>query len=483
MRWLLATIVIWSLSQVIATVLTSAEAQSWVAPFAYLGIAGVPVAWFLFCITYSLGNDRLAPAFLIGILLVPGLTVMFAFSNSYHDFIWASVTPTNIQGFIGFDYTYGIWWYINAAYSYTLILIGTSIIGFTLVQTHSHRRPLFAVIAAPAVVVALNVVYLSPQNPLPGLDLTTAGFALATLILHNWVLRHGMLSTRKIVRQRVVEELREGVMVVNSEGLILDANPMAMEILELENDLTFNQPFQDLVSNLSLIELVTSHRRNTEVGLKGRSYEVTVTRLDEATPRSDAILVFRDVTDRRKAEHELRKATYKLKHAAHTDALTGLHNRRIFMQRLDEEAERVRRHGSELSVLLFDLDHFKKVNDSFGHGIGDLVLQLVADVTEDVKRITDVAARTGGEEFALLLPETDREGAIKLAQRLRSCIEESSVPDGNGGIVKVTTSIGVATVNQIGDSVDGFLREADLALYRAKNGGRNKVCISRANAA
>ncbi len=479
LRALLASTTLWSVTQLASTLVTTTELQNLITPIAYLGIASVPVTWFMFCLTYSLGNDKPPPILLLGISIIPVVTVVLAFTNQYHGAFWTGVELTQLQGYVGIEYTYGLWWTINAAYSYALILVGTSIIAFTLAQTHSHGGPLFAVIAAPGVVIALNVVYLSPQNPLPGLDLTTAGFAIATLILNNWVLQHGMLTTNKVVRQQVVEQLREGVMVVSYQGLVLDANPMALKILNLTDDVTFNQPLDTLTDHVSLLELVTSHRRNTEVGISGRAYEVTVSKFDEDNEDSDSILVFRDVTERRRAEHALQKAKHSLQKAAETDSLTGLNNRRVFMRRLSEEAERVRRHGSQLSVLLFDLDHFKKVNDSYGHDVGDRVLQKVAEVSQQVKRITDVVARTGGEEFALLLPETDKEGALHLADRLRSAIASATVQDNLGVPVQVTSSVGVATVNKI-DNIEDFLRDADVALYRAKDGGRNMVCFADA---
>lgn len=479
MRFLLAATTLWSVTQLASTMVTTIELQNIITPIAYLGIASVPVGWFMFCITYSMGNDRPSPIVLLGTSIVPLITVVLAFTNQFHGAFWSDVQLTQIQQYIGVEYTYGLWWSVNAAYSYALILIGTSIIAFTLAQTHSHRGPLFAVIAAPAVVIALNFLYLSPQNPLPGLDLTTAGFAIATLIMNNWVLQHGMLTTSKVARHRVVEQLREGVMVVSRDGLVLDANPMALKILNLTEDLTFNKPLDKLTGHVSLLELVSSHRRNTEIGINGRSYEVTVSKFHEDEDDSNSILVFRDSTERRRAEHALQRAKHSLQKAAETDALTGLYNRRVFMRRLSEEAERVRRHGSQLSVLLFDLDHFKKVNDSYGHDVGDRVLKKVADVSEEIKRITDVVARTGGEEFALLLPETDKAGAMHLADRLRQAIAAATVKDNLGAPVQVTSSIGVATVNKI-DSIDSFLREADVALYRAKDGGRNQVCFADA---
>jgi diguanylate cyclase (GGDEF)-like protein len=190
------------------------------------------------------------------------------------------------------------------------------------------------------------------------------------------------------------------------------------------------------------------------------------------------VLVLRDVTDRKKTEHDLRQVQEELVRLAHTDYLTGIHNRRFFMQRLAEEIERVRRHGSQLSVLLFDLDHFKNVNDRCGHYAGDQILKSVADVSMDIKRITDIAARIGGEEFALLLPETDQTGAVLMAQRLRQTIARISHPLTTERKIQVTASIGVATVSAQTQDLENVLNHADDALYKAKNSGRNAVCCA-----
>ena len=165
---------------------------------------------------------------------------------------------------------------------------------------------------------------------------------------------------------------------------------------------------------------------------------------------------------------------------AHTDALTNLFNRRYFMQRLGEELERVKRHPGYLSVLILDLDHFKKINDTFGHDAGDAVLEAVATVANQVKRVTDVACRLGGEEFALLLPETDKQGAIKMAQRLREGIERYPYSDLLSLPLQVTASIGVSTISDTTPESDNILKIADRALYDAKENGRNMVCFKAA---
>jgi diguanylate cyclase (GGDEF)-like protein len=165
-----------------------------------------------------------------------------------------------------------------------------------------------------------------------------------------------------------------------------------------------------------------------------------------------------------------------------TDELTGLVNRRRFLDALHSEIARGKRLGGRLSVVLADLDGFKEVNDRFGHHAGDEVLIAFADLLRAHGRDVDVAARLGGEEFAVLLPETGLDGASTVADRLRRSLAELQIPLGVGEKVTVTASFGVA---ELGDSqsVDGLLRAADSALYRAKEHGKNRVELADEDAA
>jgi diguanylate cyclase (GGDEF)-like protein len=166
-----------------------------------------------------------------------------------------------------------------------------------------------------------------------------------------------------------------------------------------------------------------------------------------------------------------------------TDELTGLVNRRRFLDALRSEIGRGQRLGGRLSVVLADLDDFKLVNDRFGHHAGDEVLLAFADLLREHGRDVDVAARLGGEEFAILLPETGIEGASAGAERLRRSLAELGLPLGdNGQEVHVTASFGVAELSN-GQSLDALLRAADTALYEAKGKGKNRVEVAAANSA
>jgi len=159
---------------------------------------------------------------------------------------------------------------------------------------------------------------------------------------------------------------------------------------------------------------------------------------------------------------------------ARTDMLTGSSNRRHFEEVALAEWGRCKRYGRDAALLLFDLDHFKRVNDQYGHGIGDRVLRRVAALCRDEIRDIDTLARIGGEEFALLLPETDAAQAAILAERLRQRLVDERIDTGKGAI-SVTASFGIAPLLNGDEEWRQALRRADAALYRAKAGGRNRV--------
>jgi two-component system cell cycle response regulator len=174
-----------------------------------------------------------------------------------------------------------------------------------------------------------------------------------------------------------------------------------------------------------------------------------------------------------RAHQRARALTDRLKVLVETDPLTGVGNRRQFMKRLSAEYGRAERNGHRFAVLIADLDHFKRVNDTRGHQVGDVVLTQVAKTLVDCARRYDSVCRLGGEEFAILLPECEREGAMTVAERVRSSLEAAVVPD---GMDLVTVSIGVATGPfGDGDHAEAVLKRADDRLYEAKNAGRNRV--------
>jgi len=175
---------------------------------------------------------------------------------------------------------------------------------------------------------------------------------------------------------------------------------------------------------------------------------------------------------------ELEESRKALAELATTDALTQLKNRRLFYTQAEQNLADCRRNERDMSLLVLDIDHFKKVNDTYGHHAGDEVLIRVARLLTRMVRAVDTVARFGGEEFAVLMPETNKLGAAVLAERIRSAIEKETIVI-DGRTIPVTASLGIATLaaEQV-ESIDQMLSIADRRLYLAKNSGRNRICVS-----
>jgi two-component system, cell cycle response regulator len=189
--------------------------------------------------------------------------------------------------------------------------------------------------------------------------------------------------------------------------------------------------------------------------------------------RNDRLLV---TTIARELGGALRMATLveESRWMATTDALTGLLNRRAFLDSTTREVARARRYNDKLSVVLLDVDHFKHINDRRGHAAGDVVLGAVGRLLASAVRTCDIVARWGGEEFVLVLPSTSLEGAEQVAERIREQLESAKINDGSGELIPVTASFGVAAYAG-GETLEQVIDRADRAMYLAKSGGRNRV--------
>jgi diguanylate cyclase (GGDEF)-like protein len=167
-----------------------------------------------------------------------------------------------------------------------------------------------------------------------------------------------------------------------------------------------------------------------------------------------------------------------LEAASITDALTGLSNRRHFFPALEQELRRHRRYAHSLSVVIVDIDHFKQINDTHGHPTGDRAICAVGDVCRRLARETDLIARLGGEEFAILMPETDAANASEFAERVRGAVEATRLMSLQGVAFQLTVSIGVAELPAGAPGSGNLIDLADSALYQAKGAGRNRVVVS-----
>ncbi len=267
----------------------------------------------------------------------------------------------------------------------------------------------------------------------------------------------------------IILSAREGIVVTDSEGKVVLMNPAAETLLGKSMRQVVDEGFLTLIDDSdglrTLLDRDPGIKEPETVHFNQRVLSVYAATI--RTPQGGVVgsaALIRDITEEKRLEERLRRLST-------TDGLTGLFNRRHLDETLATELERALRYNAPLSIMMFDVDHFKRFNDEHGHDQGDRVLQAIAQSLQEHVRKVDVPCRYGGEEFLAILPGTSQAGAIIVAERLRHAIEQMEV-DG----LKVTISIGVATVPDLDVRTPAALVEAaDGALYRAKRAGRNQV--------
>ncbi|MBI2313118.1 MAG: diguanylate cyclase [Betaproteobacteria bacterium] len=271
----------------------------------------------------------------------------------------------------------------------------------------------------------------------------------------------------------IIQSAGEGIVVTDAAGAVVLVNPAAERLLGKSAEVICRQGFLNLLDDPKAMRSWLSEQGEGPPSSYLYNHRIldvsaaTIRAADGHTVGSAALL--RDVTEQRRLEEELRRQSV-------TDALTGVYNRRHLDEVLLAEHARARRYSLSLSVLMLDVDHFKRFNDQHGHDTGDRVLKAIATTLKGALRNHDIACRYGGEEFMAILPNTTQSGGYAVAERLRKDIEELAVEG-----LKVTASIGVGTFPHVGqDSPEALIQAADGALYQAKNSGRNRVRVAEA---
>lgn len=317
-----------------------------------------------------------------------------------------------------------------------------------------------------------------------------SGFILTTtavLLVANYALaRNHFIELRVVTRSKLLHLLPDAMLVLSPSGRILDCNAAFASAVDSEESKVVDGSIHALLPQVGERLRAGTHgdfELDLSTGEAPRFFAGSLAAIERHERGGQYLVVLRDVTEFKVAQaaleesdRKLRKANAALTRLSATDALTGLSNRRALMQAVEQAIARFDRTGHGFALLTLDIDHFKTVNDEFGHIVGDEALCHVARVLETQCRGTDVLARYGGEEFVVLLGEADSEDLTVAAERFRAAVEAQPLPREGAESIALTVSVG-GIAHSNGSSMTSLMKAADTALYEAKGRGRNRVHI------
>jgi len=501
MTLMLFGLAIWSFAYAMITVSPALEAKHFWLKVENVGILSVPVLWFFFALKYARLDNWLTrkPAQAL-FWVIPCVSFFFLISDNLFHFYYASTrVATELGGPLVI--TRGPMYLIAFLHAYSLILIGLAVLVWRFIRSrHSYRRQTPYLLGAVLVPFAINIVYqwnpgVFPFFPAP-IDLTPLAFTATAILLSAGIFGLQMFDLLPIARDTVLEHMPEVVFVLDAHDRVMDANIMAQNWLGKRIDEIMGRDalevFRDWPQLLNRFLLTEHSREEIEIpGNPSRVIEIVVTPIhNRAGSLEGRVIVAYDVTERKLLENKLKalnlslreqldeneRLRLQLQEQAIRDPLTGVFNRRFFAEALDREDARARRDRTPYSILIMDVDHFKNVNDTYGHKCGDVVLRNLAEFLIGHTRRSDIVCRYGGEEFVILMPDAQPQAARERAEFLRSRFEAMTI-DCGGAKLNSTVSVGIASCPDHSESAEILLMFADQALYRSKSTGRNRVSM------
>lgn len=565
----------------------------------YVGYHIALIYFLMFVLSYagygSLVENKFVRTFL---WIVPASNILLAWTNEWHQWLWSGFVRSRFgDNTVIFEHGPAFLWVAGTGYLLIISIVLTAWLASCRGSEYARRqgRLLFYGSLLP---LLGNLIYQFQPLEFDGVDWSSILLSISSL-LFLWVL-YGMhlLDIVPIAREKLIDGLQDGMVVLDMQGRIVDINQPAIRMIGSQPGNLVGKRLDELISPAEwLSEHPTERERRTELEMGGtekRYFDVLLSPLFEKhTEVIGQLITFHDVTIRKQNELRLlqltraveqsptsviitdlegnityvnpwfatltdytpeevigenprilkssqtpahvyrdlwatinsgkvwkgellnkkkngdlyweyvtiapvldhagrmlnfiavkaditeqKKAEKALQELAATDPLTGLFNRRHFFDIVNAILAEAMRYGYPVVLLLFDIDHFKEVNDTYGHMAGDLALQHLVNAIRLSTRAADIAARFGGDEFVILLPQTDGTQAVHMAERLQNYLAENPVPNTEGRLF-IMLSIGIASVpvNQETISIDTLLEHADKALYNAKNAGRNRVCV------
>jgi len=458
----------YTLGYLLQTIAGTAERVSIAFPVTFIGAAYIASAYLYFVAEYC--EVRIRKWIAVPLISVPFIYILLVWTTETHGLIIASyeyITETPV-------------WYlaIKKGPLYYLLHIQAAVCAFAMYalmiprlksSNQKYRANLILLMVGCAFIVLMDIFFLLKITPY-GINLVHSSVTVIILMLYYCIMRYNLIDITPIASEMALGSVRDAFILIDQNNRFLRANDAACTLFPRLKEIEKGSPISQIEEWPA--ELTPGDGKETVAFSMGNDkyYTASVNIITSKKSKSlGCIIIIQDIT-------ETVRMTKKLEEIAYTDSLTGIYNRRHFVNLTATQFERSKRTNAEVYIVLFDVDHFKRVNDTYGHPVGDEVLKIVVNRVNSAVRPYDLFGRYGGEEFILSVPDIDEEGIACYMERLRLAICESKVSVG-GVDLAVTASFGASRLTPE-NGVVSAIKAADEALYTAKKTGRNKAVLS-----
>ncbi|WP_394234900.1 histidine kinase N-terminal 7TM domain-containing protein [Niallia oryzisoli] len=454
---------------------TLAEIKFWTI-IQYIGMPVSSPLGLLFIMQY-LGMKVTRKTWL-ALLTIPCISLIMVATNDWHHFHYRVFEIDPILGTPYIHMEIGIWYMIHGVFTFACMFVAFFLVLYHWKETAKMYRPqLITLLFGQLVPMLTAFIYLIGLTP-PGFDPVPMVLWISSL-LYLWSISSSrMFTIMPIAKDAIFNSINDGVMVLDASSRLIEFNQASIQMFPQLNKsmvgMDFSKAWLDLSGDPFPFtledEAYSQELKLATEDQSERTYQIRVTQLQQENNRNGRLIIFTDIT-------ELKRLQEKLERHAYYDELTQIYNRRAFFQQSTQEFAEAKNLSSAYTVILMDVDYFKKVNDTYGHSLGDQLLVHVVNVCKTQLKEGELFARYGGEEFVLALQGYTASEGEALANRIRSCLETQPLLTTEGNI-SVTLSLGVAEASKgTEETLNELLNKADKALYSAKEAGRNRVQV------
>ncbi len=441
----------------------------------FAGLVFIPPLWILAVYQFNYNKKT---TFIINIIIfaIPVITLFFALTNPYYHLYYQSYNIIYYHHYSMLRLHPSLFYYIFACFTIFSFLYGF-IIFFRLWKNASFniKTQVFWLLIASCFPMLAYLIHAINISPVP-YDLTTLGFGILAICYFIAIFKYNFLELKEIHQEQVFNEIGEGIIIIDTKNRLINFNKAAQKMYPWLSRTYFGKSINDFDEGSKLCKNSDkAFRLNIQRNGYEKYFGCTVTPFFKKNNCEGKILIFQDITKNVLIEK-------KLKDLALRDELSGIFNKRKIIIEAKKEFYKYERYNHNLSVLMMDIDLFKRINDTYGHMAGDETIKVIATLCKNRLRKSDLIGRYGGEEFLIFLPETTLDAALVIAEDIRTLIAHTPIFF-DDKIINVQVSIGVSSTSDHKEKItlDELIYNADKSLYAAKEFGRNCVCSNFSN--